>query len=380
MASIRKKLIDPKYQPAEKIEEGKGEEHGLEEEGTRVLPQPTYPLPSKKKERSLSSLAKSPKYSDQNVGRTKAGSSSQVPALSIQEPAEKLEKQLERLCLPKAAQKKNKVGDYANSKTFFMSNVDLDCIWRKKVVADTIQLISGTPFVGVGTPGPVVKCKSSKGKAPIRVPEKCAEPTEVIIGLERQINPPAETASEPTPYNKPMVEGSSSRGAKIGSNEEEIIKSKGKGELIEETSKLVINIDEEDDEKREVCAPPVPEQPQKTRRGRPKKATLACEERVKVNKGKAVVDSASGDCEKIIAPIWLTLLASDNQDVNLTISYLKKYIMQKLVLESEDEAENGYRILNTLIHRKGNGEDKVVWNHSGIPSAKPVFKFLSRGE
>ncbi|KAM7466931.1 hypothetical protein LguiB_014493 [Lonicera macranthoides] len=333
MASIRKKLIDPKYQPAEKIEEGKGEEHGLEEEGTRVLPQPTYPLPSKKKERSLSSLAKSPKYSDQNVGRTKAGSSSQVPALSIQEPAEKLEKQLERLCLPKAAQKKNK-----NSS------------------------------------------KSSKGKAPIRVPEKCAEPTEVIIGLERQINPPAETASEPTPYNKPMVEGSSSRGAKIGSNEEEIIKSKGKGELIEETSKLVINIDEEDDEKREVCAPPVPEQPQKTRRGRPKKATLACEERVKVNKGKAVVDSASGDCEKIIAPIWLTLLASDNQDVNLTISYLKKYIMQKLVLESEDEAENGYRILNTLIHRKGNGEDKVVWNHSGIPSAKPVFKFLSRGE
>lgn len=133
MTSIRKKLIDPKDQPAEKIEEGKGQEHGLEEEETRVLPQPAFSLPSKKKERSLSSLAKSPKYSDQNVGRTKtvgtkAGSSSRVPALPIQEPAEKLEKQLERLSLPKAAQKKNQVGDYANSKIFFTSSVDLDWI------------------------------------------------------------------------------------------------------------------------------------------------------------------------------------------------------------------------------------------------------------
>lgn len=155
--------------------------------------------------------------------------------------------------------------------------------------------------------------KSSKGKEPIRVLEKIAEPTEVIIGLEQQINPPAETASEPMPYNKPTVEGSSPRGAKTRTNEEEIIKSKGKGKLIEEISKLVVTIDEEDDEKREVCAPPVPEQPQRTRRGRPKKATVACEERVNVNKGKAVVDSASGDCEKRMAPIWLTMLASDNQ-------------------------------------------------------------------
>ncbi|KAJ8538305.1 hypothetical protein K7X08_014845 [Anisodus acutangulus] len=44
-----------------------------------------------------------------------------------------------------------------------------------------------------------------------------------------------------------------------------------------------------------------------------------------------------------VNPIWFTLVASDKQDVNMPVSYIKKYLAQKLSLQSEHEV--GLRML-----------------------------------
>ncbi|KAJ8549094.1 hypothetical protein K7X08_032801 [Anisodus acutangulus] len=40
-----------------------------------------------------------------------------------------------------------------------------------------------------------------------------------------------------------------------------------------------------------------------------------------------------------VNPIWFTLVASDKQDVNMPVSYIKKYLAQKLSLQSEHEVD-----------------------------------------
>ncbi|XP_062076236.1 E3 ubiquitin protein ligase DRIP2-like [Humulus lupulus] len=54
---------------------------------------------------------------------------------------------------------------------------------------------------------------------------------------------------------------------------------------------------------------------------------------------QAVLDAASAKHERRVGPIWFSLIASEDQDGNLPVSFVQKYLMMKLDLISEAEVE-----------------------------------------
>ncbi|MBA0731646.1 hypothetical protein Golax_026023 [Gossypium laxum] len=54
---------------------------------------------------------------------------------------------------------------------------------------------------------------------------------------------------------------------------------------------------------------------------------------------QAVLDAAGPRHEKRIGPVWFSLVASEDQDGNIPVSFIKKYLMKKLHLADEDEVE-----------------------------------------
>ncbi|KFK32483.1 hypothetical protein AALP_AA6G248300 [Arabis alpina] len=57
------------------------------------------------------------------------------------------------------------------------------------------------------------------------------------------------------------------------------------------------------------------------------------------NRGYNTQCSSSAAFKEKDTSIWFTLIASKHQNMNLKVSYMKKYIALKLNLESEDEVE-----------------------------------------
>ncbi|KAK1390613.1 RING-type domain-containing protein [Heracleum sosnowskyi] len=92
--------------------------------------------------------------------------------------------------------------------------------------------------------------------------------------------------------------------------------------------------------------------PVRKNRGRPRKTV----EPQGLIHAQTIVDTTSSQHAKRVVPIWLSLISSDNQEgveqlpqiprcylmiknVTLTISFIKKYLVQKLGLDREDEVE-----------------------------------------
>ncbi|KAE8666991.1 DREB2A-interacting protein 2 isoform 2 [Hibiscus syriacus] len=54
---------------------------------------------------------------------------------------------------------------------------------------------------------------------------------------------------------------------------------------------------------------------------------------------QAVLDAGGAKHQKIIGPVWFSLVASDDQDGNIPVSVIQKYLMKKLHLADEAEVE-----------------------------------------
>ncbi|XP_060974850.1 E3 ubiquitin protein ligase DRIP2 isoform X2 [Cannabis sativa] len=76
--------------------------------------------------------------------------------------------------------------------------------------------------------------------------------------------------------------------------------------------------------------------PIKVRRVRRKRETAFGESMISP---QAVLDAASARHERRVGPIWFSLIASDDQDGNLPVSFIQKYLMMKLALTNEAEVE-----------------------------------------
>ncbi|CAN4112848.1 unnamed protein product [Withania somnifera] len=100
-------------------------------------------------------------------------------------------------------------------------------------------------------------------------------------------------------------------------------------------------------------APPAFNKPKKSRRIRPKKASVFGAFN---SSPQTVLDASTARCERRIYPIWFSLVASEDQegnaplpqisasylrikDGNVPVSFIQKYLVRKLSLKSEDEVE-----------------------------------------
>ncbi|KAA8527701.1 hypothetical protein F0562_035430 [Nyssa sinensis] len=271
----------------------------------------SVPLPARRKERSLSSLVSTPNVSNQTVmtRRRKPAirkpTASRVSTFSTEEAIKKLEDCLESSSPP---------------------------VTLSKIVQNRKQNSSASESSG--------QHMTNKGM------EHSAEPLEGMTDLWKPLNCLVEAAGITKP-NKSTLQGSVGKSApsRVQDNEAHVPKSKVK----ERGSKSKVH----DNENGATPAPSVTVKHRKMHGGRQKRAVVSEELNIPA---QAMVDAASSKCERRVNPIWFTLVASDDQegdgplpqisscyirikDVNLPVSFIKKFLVQKLDLNSEAEVE-----------------------------------------
>uniref|UniRef100_A0A5B7BZ01 Putative E3 ubiquitin protein ligase DRIP2 n=1 Tax=Davidia involucrata TaxID=16924 RepID=A0A5B7BZ01_DAVIN len=277
---------------------------------------PSVPLPARRKERSLSSLVSTPNVSNQTVMTRRRKPAARKPPASrgstssTEEPIKKLE---------------DRPGSSSPPVTL------------SKIVQNRKQNSSAA--------------ESSVQHMPNKGTEHSAEPLEGMTDLWKPLNCLVEAAGI-SKSNKSISQGSVGKSAPSSVQDDEAHVPKSK--IKERSSKSKVH-----DENGSTPAPSVLVKPRKKR-------AVASEE-LNIS-SQAVVDAASSKCERRVNPIWFTLVASDDQegdaplpqipscyimikDVNLPVSFIKKYLVQKLDLNSEAEVQialRGQPILPTL--------------------------------
>ncbi|XP_059632419.1 E3 ubiquitin protein ligase DRIP2-like [Cornus florida] len=271
---------------------------------------PSVTLPARRKERSLSSLVNTPNISSQTVMTrrrkpvARRASASRESTFSIEEPGKKVEDQPESSSSP----------------------VNLSKMLRNQKQNS-------------------YAAETSDQHMPNKGSEHRTEPLDGMNDLWKPLTRLVEAAGI-TKLNKSNSQGSVAQSAPSPISDDEAHVPKAK---VKERGNKKFHDDEN-------WLAPVPSgsvKPRKMRGGRRKKAVAS--EGLNIS-GQAVVDAASSKCERRVTPIWFTLVASEDQegdaplpqipsrylmikDVNLPVSFIKKYLVQKLDLKSEAEVE-----------------------------------------
>ncbi|XP_019454508.1 PREDICTED: E3 ubiquitin protein ligase DRIP2-like [Lupinus angustifolius] len=288
---------------------------------------PSEPLTSRRKERSLSSLVVStPRVSSSQVtmtGRrtkpTRKASGLHGSSFSIENAIKKEEELL---------------GDHSESSSSHDSS--------SKFAENTGQSLS--------------PCEGSES-IPNKETENGAEPWDAKLDLWKPLNCLVEVASRTKSF-KSSVQGSDAKLEPLQANESDSQVKKAKNKENKRKAKV------EDEKISTHPVSPDTAKPKKLRRIRRKKEPDFGQSRITL---QAVVDS---NCTKLLrtGPIWFSLVASENQegdaplpqipssfvrikDGNIPVSFIQKYLMKKLELNSEAEVEikcMGQTVLPTL--------------------------------
>ncbi|KAL6971744.1 RING-type E3 ubiquitin transferase [Sarracenia purpurea var. burkii] len=277
-----------------------------------VVP-PVPPLPARRKEKSLSSLVNFPPPKASNsisaAGRKKSAArkvtSSRGPTLTIDKPDKEEENCPERSSSPPV-------------------------MTRSRIALSKKQNF----LVG----------ESSKQHIPSNCIEDPIGPLEGMTDLWKPLNCLVEAAGITKP-SKSSLQGPVGKSAPSNPGEDESLLTKKK---FKERAYNKLKIHGAD----EGGSNPLPDcsvKPKNIHGGRQKSAAA--------NSGglniaaQAVVNAARTTCHERVHPIWISLVASDAQNANLTVSFIQKYIVQKLDLNNEAEVEitmQGQPVLPTM--------------------------------
>ncbi|XXG43577.1 hypothetical protein AAC387_Pa01g3572 [Persea americana] len=313
-------------------------DHNLQDVMAKVFPSkrgkvetpavlPSVSLPVRRKERSLSSLViNTPRVSSQTglTGRrtkTVARRSLRGPSFSLKKPIKKEDDTTE---------------DHLDSSS---SRETLNKIVQKRQLSSSAQP-SNNPFSKDTDSGPE---QPWQGKGDQWKPLNCL----------------VEAANRTKAFKLTIQRGSIAKAEKIYNSDGEVNTHKTK--VREHANKLEVQ-----DDKNGII--PTSSESIKTRKLNGTRRKRRAASRGLTFSAQALLDAASGIRERRMSPIWLSLMASDDQeedarlpqistryvrikDGNLPVSFIQKYLMKKLDLTSEVEVEitcRGQPVIPTL--------------------------------